>query len=167
MQKATAVGDIIPKHSIIIKSQVAGVVGKLYVDSGDQVTIGEKLVLVKPNPAPADLATAISSVQIDKDNLSSDRKSVDSFNQMLAQQVISTNYAAYISAVKLYNTDKNTLDLDQQKLNLLQSGNATIGGKLIQNNVVSPINGFVLQKMVDIGDTIVATQQANAGIQCV
>ena len=155
---ATAVGNIIPKHAVVVNSQVAGVVDKVYVQSGDRVKKGEKLILVKPNPSPTDLAAALSSVQIDEDNLKSDNQSLASYQKMLAQKVISSNYADYINTMRTHNLDKNTLLLDQQKLSLLQSGNAKIGGKLVQNTVTSPINGFVLQKLADAGDTVISTE---------
>ena len=51
-KKAVAVGNIVPAHSVSIKSQNNGIVGEIYVKVGEKVKQGQALIKVSPNPTP-------------------------------------------------------------------------------------------------------------------
>src|SRR3990172_7815011 len=75
VEKALAVGTIEPRVEISVKSQISGVVGRLYADVGDLVRAGDPLLEVKPNPTPLELADARRQVElrhIELDNLKRD-----------------------------------------------------------------------------------------------
>ena len=49
-KKTIATGSIVPRKEIATKSQVSGVVDKLYVEEGDQVSIGQLIAKIKIIP---------------------------------------------------------------------------------------------------------------------
>ena len=51
-KQAVAVGNIVPAHSVSIKSQIDGIVGEMYVQVGEKVKQGQPLIKVRPNPTP-------------------------------------------------------------------------------------------------------------------
>ena len=53
-EQALAVGQIEPRVQISVKSQVSGVVGRLYAEEGDFVHAGDPLLEVKPTPTPTE-----------------------------------------------------------------------------------------------------------------
>src|SRR5215475_2913693 len=55
IDKALAVGKIEPDIEVIVKSQVSGVVERLFADAGDLVKAGTPLIQIKPNPTPQEL----------------------------------------------------------------------------------------------------------------
>jgi multidrug efflux pump subunit AcrA (membrane-fusion protein) len=57
-EKALAVGKIDPDHEVVIKSQISGTVEKINREVGEQVTRGEALMVVKPEPTPIEIAEA-------------------------------------------------------------------------------------------------------------
>ena len=63
-EKALAVGKIDPDHEIVIKSQISGIVDKIYREVGEHVKEGEPLLLVKPEPTPIELATAQRQLEL-------------------------------------------------------------------------------------------------------
>ena len=72
VDKALAVGTIEPENEISLKSKVGGVVGRIFVDVGVYVKIGDPLIEVRPDPAPVELADAkrqLQLTQVDLDNL--------------------------------------------------------------------------------------------------
>ena len=52
VDKALAVGKIEPDVEVSVKSQVSGVVQKLFADAGEFVKAGTPLIQIKPNPTP-------------------------------------------------------------------------------------------------------------------
>jgi HlyD family secretion protein len=58
VDKALAIGQIEPEHEIAVKSKVAGIVRKVYVDVGETVSAGDPLFDVKPDPTPVEYANA-------------------------------------------------------------------------------------------------------------
>ena len=64
VQKALAIGNIEPDVEISVKSQLSGVVRELFVEAGDLVAAGDRLLEVKPNPTPIELADSKRQVEL-------------------------------------------------------------------------------------------------------
>lgn len=161
-ENVTAIGNILPKHYTTIKSQLAGTVGVIYQNAGSYVKKGEDLLQVTPNPNLTNYAQAIANVKLDQAKLASDQKQLENFNFLEKHNVIGNNYGQLIAAQQSFNVDTETLKLDQQKLDLLEKGHAIIGGKLRQSIVASPIDGFILQRNVDVGDPVISVSDQQA-----
>lgn len=155
-QKAIASGYIVPLHTITVKSPIDGIVSKLYHDSGDYVTANTSLLDLKPNPKPADLARALSSVSKDKAAVKADEIQKKGYEKLLIHGVISKNYQDYVNLLKTLNQDRATLKNDQQQLQLLKAGRATIDNQPMSSLIKSPITGYILSRYVDIGDAVIA-----------
>ncbi len=155
-QKVTAVGRIVPKHIVTVKSPLSGTVSQISHDSGDYVKKGTTLLQVKPNPTPQQLAEKLELVTRDKAALQSDSQQLKNYSQLLKYKVIGKNYEQYVQALQHVKQDQATLDFDQQNLDLLQKGQTTINGEVVKNIINSPIDGFILNRGVDIGDSVVS-----------
>lgn len=155
-QTVTAVGNIVPKHIVTIKSPLAGTVGKLFHDSGDYIKNNEPLLRVKPNPTPQQLAEALELVAKDKAALNSDQQQLTNYQQLQSYHIISNQYEQFVRAKQSVLQDKSTLAFDQQKLDLLQKGQTKINGQVVTNTITSPLTGYVLSRNVDIGDSVVS-----------
>ncbi len=64
VDKALAVGQIVPDQEIQVKSQISGIVKETYVEVGDRVEIGQPLFRISPDPTPLELAEAERAVQL-------------------------------------------------------------------------------------------------------
>src|SRR5262245_47724440 len=63
VDKALAVGQIVPDQEIQVKSQISGIVSKAYVEVGDRVEVGQPLFAITPDPTPLELAEAERAVE--------------------------------------------------------------------------------------------------------
>lgn len=162
VSKVQAIGYIKPRHSSTVKSAVDGTVAAIYHDTGDYVKKGELLLTVKPQPDPADYATAYQTLQeataVEKDA----KKNLDRYIDALKTGLITKNYTDYISANKSYISSREQRILAQQKLSLLDKGATTVGAKKIGNAVFSPITGYILTRNVDVGDPVISISSAQS-----
>lgn len=151
-EQVIASGQIIPDHASQVKSQIPGVVGKLLIDEGDYVHKGQTLLIVNPNPAPTDYANAYGQVE-QYQALTTQTKAT--YQRKLALFKQQGTFADDVDqARKDYETALAQLQQAQANLDLLSKGTANIAGQTIDNLIKSPIDGYVLSKTVNTGDTI-------------
>jgi len=150
--KALAVGTIEPENEISVKSKVSGVVSKIYADVGTFVKAGQPLLEVKPDPTPLELAEAKRQVQLaelELDNLSKERVRQES---MVKKQLISQK--EFEDFEKRYQDADVRVKIAREKLALFESGKVTIGETEIESIVKAPIDGYVLNRAVEVGDPV-------------
>ncbi len=163
--KIVAVGNIVPHHSVIIKSIVSGKVGKLYHDAGDKVVKGEKLLEVEPAVEPETYATDKQQLNEDIISQQSAKQTLKQYEFLIENKAISGNDKNYLAAKTTFEKAVSVRKLAEQKVALDEKGMALIAGKRVSNTVISPIDGFILQRLVDVGDPVVgqtSAQSANA-----
>lgn len=160
-EKVIAVGSIVPKHTISVKSNISGIVGQLFHEAGDYVDQGALLLQVSPSPTPQHIAEAHADV---KEQLAifqqteSHQKRLEKLVKMALESP--DNYSM---AVKDLATSKARLEMAQQKLALIENGETTIGGKNIKTMIHSPISGYILQRNVNVGDPVVPLTDMQEG----
>ena len=144
----TATGEIQPVYKVTVGTQVSGIVKKLYVDYNSTVKKGDLL-------AELDKSNLLEQVKQSKANLSSAQSSKE-----LAQK-------NFDRIAKLYAGKAATQEeYDQAESNLLQSKNQLISAKSNYENamtnlkyaeIYSPIDGVILNKEVEEGQTVAAS----------
>lgn len=159
--KVLAVGTIEPEKEIQVKSQVSGVVAKIFHEEGDYVRKGEPLVEVKPAPTPRELADALQDVESaknDVDILGKDRTRLENLknkNMISAQE--------YERALQAFNSAELRLKSSQARTELLKSGRVNINNTKYESIIRAEADGYILQKMVNVGDPVVAQSSYQAG----
>jgi len=152
VEKALAVGTIEPENEISIKSKVSGAVSRIFADAGTYVKAGQPLLELRPDPTPLELAEAKRNLQlsqVDMDNMIKDRARRES---LLKKSLISEK--EYDDFQQQYQESQLRLDLNRERLQLLESGKVRIGGTNIESIVKAPIDGYVLNKSVEVGDPV-------------
>jgi HlyD family secretion protein len=152
VDKALAVGTVEPENEISIKSKVSGVVKKIYADAGTHVKAGDPLLEVKPDPTPLELADAKRQVQLAEvamDNLTKERVRQES---LMNKKLISSK--DFEDFERRFQETQLQLKIAREHLALLESGRVKIENTEIESMVKAPINGFVLRKMVEVGDPV-------------
>jgi HlyD family secretion protein len=152
IDKALAVGTIEPEIEISVKSKVSGVVRRILVDVGEYVKAGQPLLEVKPDPAPLELADAkrqVQLAQVDVDNLKKDRSRQEI---LIKNKLISDK--EFEDSQKRYDEAELRLKIANEKLALLESGKVKIGETEIESIVKAPIDGFVLNRAIEVGDPV-------------
>ncbi|HKJ93241.1 MAG TPA: efflux RND transporter periplasmic adaptor subunit [Longimicrobiales bacterium] len=151
--KALAVGTIEPETEVGVKSKVSGVVRRAFADEGDLVHEGDPLLEIRPDPTPLELVEARRALEmrgIEVDNLKKERERKQALSQrnMISQQDLDAAERQYKEASLQYTTAHDRLEL-------LEKGRVTSGDDRVESVVRSPITGYVLQRMVEVGDPVV------------
>lgn len=144
----TATGTIEPITQVEVGTQVSGVVEKIYVDYNSEVKEGQLIAeLDKTN-----LKASLTQSQAAYDNAVSQRNYMktiyDRQKSLYENQVISKS--DYEDALYNYETAKGTVT---QRLSDLQSARTNLG----YANIYSPIDGVVLSRAIDVGQTVAAS----------
>lgn len=153
VDKALAVGTIVPRVEISVKSQFSGIVKRQYAEVGTFVQAGTPLLEVKPNPTPLELVDAerrIEMRQIELDNL---RSEFERQKQLLDRQLISRQ--EFDRSSQQYEQSRLQLQMAREQLALLREGKVTTETGSFETVVRAPISGYILDRMVEVGDPVV------------
>jgi HlyD family secretion protein len=152
IEKALAVGTIEPENEISIKSKISGVVKRIYVEPGTFVKAGQSLIEVRPDPTPLELADAkrgLELADVEVENLTKDRPRQEA---LFKQQLISNR--EYEEFLRRFQESELRQKIAREKLALLESGRVQIGDTEIESIIKAPIDGYVLNKSVEVGDPV-------------
>lgn len=144
----TATGTIEPITQVEVGTQVSGVVEKIYVDYNSVVKEGQLIAeLDKTN-----LKASLTQAQAAYDNAVSQRNYTQTINDrqktLFDNQVISKS--DYDDSQYNYQTAKGTVT---QRYSDLQQARTNLG----YANIYSPIDGVVLSRAIDEGQTVAAS----------
>jgi HlyD family secretion protein len=153
VDKALAVGRIEPLVEVSVKSQLAGVVRRLFKEPGEHVRRGEPLLEIQPNPTPIELVEAQRQMELRELELIQLQKKRDRLDALREQDYVSLE--EFETVERSYNEARLQLQIAQERLALLQEGRVTIGTERVETVIKSPITGFILEKTVEIGDPVV------------
>jgi HlyD family secretion protein len=150
-QAVTATGTLNPVVNVQVGSQVSGNISKLFVDFNSQVKAGQTVAQIDPmlfqaavTQAEGDLASAQAALELAKLNAARTQKlfaEKNSAQQDVDQAIASLHQAEANVKLKQGAVDKAKADLDHC-------------------TITSPIDGVVISRNVDVGQTVAASLQA-------
>ena len=152
IDKALAVGTIEPENEISIKSKISGVVSRIFAEPGTFVKAGDPLLEVNPDPTPLELAEAKRNLELAQVELKNMAKEKSRQESLLKGKLISDK--VFDDFLQSFEESELRLNIATEKLALIESGKVNIGGKKIETIIHAPIDGFVLNKTVEIGDPV-------------
>ncbi|NAX22756.1 efflux RND transporter periplasmic adaptor subunit [Vibrio sp. V39_P1S14PM300] len=164
-KQAIAVGKIVPAHSVSIKSQIDGIVGEIYVQVGQKVTQGQALIKVRPNPTPQALTEASTALMRSEADLESARQKLANLESLITQNIIPRNYDEYVTARSEVKSATADVLQKRQNLELIQSGEASVGNSKLTSTIYAPIDGTVLNRKVEVGEPIISTESSQAATE--
>ncbi len=161
IDKALAVGRIVPKREISVKSKISGIVKRKYVDIGDKVKVGDPLFDIAPDPTPVEYAEASRQVELAQVTFNNTKREFERSKTLKDKQLISNQ--EYDAAQAAYDEAKLRLELAKEKLSLIESGHTNVADRRVENTIRSPITGTVLSVLVEEGDPVVPLTSYQAG----
>jgi len=153
IDKALAVGKIEPKNEIAVKSKISGIVKTIYFEVGQEVKIGDPLFEIAPDPTPIEYAETKRQVELYRVTFANAEKEFERTKSMRDKQLIS--FQEFDKMKASYDDAELRLKLAEEKLSLIGSGRTQIAGLQVDNIIRSPINGQVLERLVEQGDPVV------------
>ena len=161
VEKALAVGSIVPRNEISVKSKVSGVVRKVFKEPGEKVRKGDPLLEIRPDPTPLELAGAKRAIEMDEIGLRNAEKTIQRSRELLERGLISET--EFEQAEKNYEQAVLQLKISSERLALIEEGSTNIAGTRIESIIKAPISGFILEKSINIGDPVVPLTSYQAG----
>ncbi len=160
VKKTVATGTIVPRREIEIKSQVPGIVEKLYVEAGEKVTEGQTLAKIKIVPDLTAVARAEASLETAKINLDNAQKELKRQQGLYNQKVISeVEYNRFLLDFKL---SQQELVAAEDNLQILKEGYSKNSGA-VSNIVRATVSGTVLDMPVETGNRVIESNTFNEG----
>src|SRR6187397_1136507 len=158
IKKTVATGKVIPRREIEVKSQVSGVVEKLYVTAGQVVKKGTVLARIALRPSMLNVSQAESQLQSARLNLQNQSTDLERYRKLVAQGVISqSQFNTYLTN---YDLQKEAVAAAENSVALLRTG-ATKG--MVSNMIPATIDGTVLDVPNKEGAFIVETSTFQSG----
>jgi len=160
----TATGTVNPVVSVQVGSQVSGKIAKLFVDYNSAVTQGQPLAQIDQLPFQSRVSQARAAVKSAAGNLA---KATNMRVQRKRERdrMATLRKQAFVSQAELDLADTNYRDAEanvqvmQAQLDQAQATLASAELDLGYTTIYSPVNGIVISRTVDVGQTVVASFQ--------
>ncbi len=140
-RKIYASGTIDPNKEVEIKSQISGIIEEIYVNTGQLVKKGDRLVKVGIVPDPQNVSNAESSLKIARINLQEARRDYDRQKALFEKGIISE--VEFNTVQTRYNLRQEEVESAQNTLQLLKKGVAQNINKT-SNIIYTTVDGTVL-----------------------
>ncbi|NOT85811.1 MAG: efflux RND transporter periplasmic adaptor subunit [Methylococcaceae bacterium] len=159
-QKITAIGQIIPRQKVKIKSQANGILAEMLVKPGQWVKRGDLIARISLRADPVEINTV--QAQINKAKLEHDRAEQELARQKsLHEQRLVSDTQLQDTQLK-FNLTRSALDQAQRELELRMKG-ASQQLKTTSTLIAATMDGMVLERQAEIGDFIIKTNDLNEG----
>jgi len=163
--KVTATGTLSARVTVQVGSQVSGRIAELFVDFNSKVTKG--MVLAKLDPrllqtalskANAQAAQANAAVAKARANHEQANKAFTRAKALKEQGLM--GQADYDLAETAVNATKADIQVAQAQLSLASASAEEARVNLGFTTIISPIDGIVLERKIDVGQTVAASLQS-------
>lgn len=149
-QVVTATGEIQPLNTINVGSQVSGTIEEIFVDYNSQVKKGDVLLKIEPSVLQASVDEAYASL-VSAESQRDYSKSEYERNKILYED-------GYIARAELEQS-QTTYEQAEQSVNRMKSQYDRAVTNLGYATITSPVDGTVISRQVDVGQTVAASFQ--------
>ncbi|UCG59273.1 MAG: efflux RND transporter periplasmic adaptor subunit [Phycisphaerales bacterium] len=164
-KQAVATGTIGPEFEVTVKPQISGIVSQVFRRMGEKVAAGEPLVKIKPNPTPFDSVAAKRGVEAAK--LNEERAIEFREGENLAARLMGVMMGEK-EMQRQYEQARLGRVRAEEQLALLKQGKVIMDDEVIDSVVTSPIEGYILERRVNVGDPVDALGSQGGGtVLCV
>ena len=144
----TATGTIEAVTTVDVGTQVSGIVNKLYVDYNSVVKKGQVIAVLDRTNLTSELTSAQANLRSAQTELDYQKKNYARYSELKQKDLVSA--AEYDVALQSYRKAQESVKVAQQSVSRAKTnlGYATI---------YSPIDGIVISKSVEEGQTVAAS----------
>ena len=161
IKKTVATGSVVPRKEVEIKPQVSGIVEELFVEEGALVKTGQVLARVRIVPNMINLNNAESRLNRAKIALEQSRIDYDRQQTLLERQVIAQS--EFLPFEVAYKNAREELAAAEINLQLVRDGASQQMGSSSNTLIRSTIDGMVLSVPVEIGNSVIESNNFNPG----
>lgn len=160
----SATGTVNAVTTVSVGTQVSGTIKLLFVDFNSPVKKGQLLAQIDPASIEAQVAQASANLSLARANLEKSRVAVrDTLinfkrnkvlygKDFISKSDLDTSETNYLSAIAQVKASEAQVAQAQAALNLAQTN-------FRNTQIISPVNGIVISRSVDVGQTVAASFQ--------
>ena len=148
MQVVTATGTLNPVSSVLVGCQVSGTITTNYVDFNSQVKAGELISQIDPRTYVAQVAQADADLANSMANLELQQVQAKRSAQLYTNHLVSGS--DYDTAIAALHQAEAVVKIKQASLD---NAKANLG----YTKIFSPVDGVVISRAVDVGQTVAAS----------
>lgn len=173
--KVMATGKIVPREEIEIKPNLSGIIDKVLVTEGDQVSMGQLIATLKIVPSVQNVNAATQEINNANLQISNARLNLDNqqkqfamqqrlFNQgvISRQEFLTAQQQLQSAQIQVRNANQQ-LSTAQKNLQIARTGVTPELQGLATTQIRSKANGTVLEVPVKVGSQVIEANQFNAG----
>jgi HlyD family secretion protein len=155
VDKALAVGQIVPDQEIQVKSQISGIVSKAFVEVGDRVEAGQPLFSITPDPTPLELAEAERAVELAQVAHDKAQQDLERTRTLFSGGILPKDQ--FDTRQKDFDQARIALDQAKDRRALLKEGKLERRGHVpgVDSVIRASASGTVLERKVNPGDPVV------------
>ncbi len=164
VQVVEASGTINPVTTVNIGSQVSGLIKEIYVDFNSQVKKGQLLAQIDTSLFEAQLQQATANIANAKANyqkilaiMENDKKTYNRYKNLYARNFIAKS--EFDLAEATYFSDMAQLDAAKAQISQAEASFKTASANMRYTKIISPVDGTVVSRAVDVGQTVAASFQ--------
>ena len=158
----TATGTINPVVSVQVGAQVSGMIKSLHADFNSVVKAGDIVAVIDPEPIKARRDQAASNLEMAKANLARTRtdlaqrkRELDRVKSLVAQQFVSQSDVDI--AVTNFQSAESQVSVAGAQVKQAEAALNAVELDLKYTVIRSPVNGIVVARNVEVGQTIAAS----------
>lgn len=163
-QIVEASGTINPVQTVSIGSQVSGQISAIYVDYNSEVKKGQLLAEIDTSLFEAQVNQAKASIDNARANLSkiqataaNDKLTLTRYRNLYKKGFIAKSELDL--AESTYSADLAQINAARAQINQALASYSTAESNLRYTKIVSPVDGVVISRAVDVGQTVAASFQ--------
>jgi HlyD family secretion protein len=161
VKKTVATGSVIPRREVSVKSQVSGIIEKLYVVAGQQIRQGDVIAKIKIIPDMVNRANAENRLNQAKLNFENAQIDHDRNETLFKQNVISrADFQPFELKLK---SSREELNASENNLQLIREGVTKSSGTATNTLIRSTITGMVLDVPMKEGSSVIESNTFNEG----
>lgn len=160
----TATGTVNPVTTVLVGTQVSGTIKEIYVDFNSRVNKGQLIARIDPalfeaqvNQAKANLLSAKANLEKAEVTLIDAKRTMDRNKELLSKNLIARSDLD--SAETNYETAKAQMNVSKSQIAQTEAALSLAETNLYYTKIVSPVDGIVVSRNVDVGQTVAASFQ--------
>lgn len=161
-ESITASGTINPLSTVSIGTQASGRIAEIYVDYNSEVKEGQLLALIDQDNAKASVAQREAALEIAKAQVAVEENNVKYYKKAL-NRISKLNASRYSTEKDLeaaerdYDNSVAQLALNKAQVKQAEASLNSALTELSYTEIKSPVNGIVISKAVEVGQTVAAS----------
>jgi HlyD family secretion protein len=163
-QAVTATGNVNAVTTVLVGTQVSGTIKTLFADFNSRVKKGQMIARIDPSTfesqvlqAQANLLSAQANLEKAEASLVDAKRTFERNKELLTKNLIARSDLD--TAETNYSTSKAQVNASKAQVEQTRAALEYAQQNLAYTKIVSPVNGVVISRNVDVGQTVAASFQ--------